>query len=91
MPLQAADELNVFISEFRVRGPNGADDEFVEIYNASGGNVDIGNWIIVKSSGCGATETTLTTIPINTILAPGQYYLVVKDGYYSGAITHLAP
>jgi hypothetical protein len=88
MPLQAADELNVFISEFRVRGPNGADDEFVEIYNASGGNVDIGNWIIVKSSGCGATETTLTTIPINTILAPGQYYLVVKDGYYSGAITH---
>ena len=30
----AAGEL--LISEFRLRGPNGADDEFVEIYNASG-------------------------------------------------------
>ena len=31
-PLGAADELNVFISEFRVRGPNGVDDEFMVIY-----------------------------------------------------------
>jgi hypothetical protein len=88
MPLGAVDELSVFISEFRTRGPGGADDEFIEIYNASGGNVDVGDWIIQKSSGCGSTETTLTTIPVGTILAPGQYYLVVKDGTYSGTTAY---
>lgn len=85
-PLGAVDELNVFISEFRTRGPNGADDEFVEIYNASGGPVDIGGWTIYKSSGCGATETLLTTIPAVT-LAPGQYYLVTKKDYYTGSVS----
>ena len=30
-PNAAADELKVFISEFRTRGPGGADNEFIEI------------------------------------------------------------
>src|ERR1043166_300131 len=35
---------NVVISEFRVRGPNGAADEFIELYNLSGAPVAIGGW-----------------------------------------------
>ena len=31
-----AAEAQLIISEFRVRGPNGANDEFIEIYNNSG-------------------------------------------------------
>ena len=35
--LQAAvASAQLIISEFRVRGPNGANDEFIEIYNNSG-------------------------------------------------------
>lgn len=92
MPGRAVDELNVFISEFRTRGPgigglNPSDDEFVEIYNASRGTVNIEGWTLQKSSGCGGTLNTLTTFPALTLLAPGQYYLITKDGFYSGAIT----
>src|SRR5262245_3553340 len=32
-PSEALGAPNLIISEFRVRGPNGANDEFVEIYN----------------------------------------------------------
>lgn len=84
-PLEAADELNVFISEFRVRGPNGADDEFVEIYNATGGSVSLNGWKLRKSSGCGTTLADLTTIGAINI-APGQYYLIAKSGSYSGSL-----
>src|SRR5215212_3058150 len=41
---------NVVISEFRVRGPNGAADEFVELYNLSGAPVAIGGWKIRGSN-----------------------------------------
>jgi len=88
-PLEAVDELNVFISEFRTRGPNGADDEFVEIYNASGADIDISDWEIQKSSGCGLSLASLVTISqgIPLQLAPGQYYLIAKDTFYSGSAT----
>lgn len=81
--MEAADELNVFISEFRVRGPNGADDEFIEIFNATGNTITLTNWSLKKSSGCGTTLADL--VPSFTItLAPGQYYLFAKSGSYSG-------
>src|SRR5918912_4464487 len=41
---------NVVISEFRVRGPNGAADEFIELYNLSGAPVAIGGWKIRGSN-----------------------------------------
>jgi hypothetical protein len=34
--LAAPAYAQLIISEFRVRGPNGANDEFIEIYNNSG-------------------------------------------------------
>jgi len=67
---------HLVISEFRSRGPNGDNDEFVELYNPSGAGVNIGAWMIRKSSSCGTSITTLVTIPANTILLPGQHYLV---------------
>lgn len=82
--MDAVDELSVFISEFRTRGPNGADDEFIEIYNATGTTINTTNWKIKKSSGCGLTSTDIVT-GINISLAPGQYYLFARSGNYSGA------
>ncbi len=83
-PAQAADKVSVLISEFRTRGAGGADDEFVEIYNATGNAVPLLNWEIRKSSGCGSTITSLATITANISLAPGQYYLVGKSPEFSG-------
>ncbi|MBE3067253.1 MAG: lamin tail domain-containing protein, partial [Chloroflexi bacterium] len=71
---------HLVISEFRSRGPNGDNDEFVELYNPSGAAVNIGAWMIKKSSSCGTSITNLVTIPANTILQPGQHYLVAATG-----------
>lgn len=69
----------VVISEFRSRGPGGAGDEFVELYNPTGAAVNIGGWVIKRSSSCGSTLTTLATIPNNVILPPGGHYLLVSN------------
>ncbi|HEX5603691.1 MAG TPA: lamin tail domain-containing protein, partial [Pyrinomonadaceae bacterium] len=37
---------NIVISEFRVRGPAGGNDEFVELYTLSGAPVAIGGWAV---------------------------------------------
>ncbi len=66
---------HIVISEFRTNGPGGAGDEFIELYNPSAVSVDIGGWKIRRSSACGTTLATIVTIPLNTILAPGQHYL----------------
>ncbi len=67
---------HIVISEFRTIGPLGADDEFVELYNPTGVPVNIGYWLINKSSGCGTGISTLVIIYYGTILQPGQHYLV---------------
>jgi hypothetical protein len=71
---------HIVISEFRTSGPSGADDEFVELYNPTGAAVNMGGWQINKSSNCGTFTLTLVTIPSNTILEPGQHYLVAASG-----------
>src|SRR5687767_15869035 len=80
---------NVVISEFRVRGPNGAADEFVELYNLSGAPVNIGGWL-VRGSNSSAFVSTRVTIAANTTLNPGCHFLVTNSsasgGPYSGAV-----
>ncbi len=81
-PLQVAIPSNVVISEFRTRGANGADDEFIEIFNPTGSAINLNNWLLRKSSGCGTTLADIATI--NTSLAPGQHYLVANGTGYTG-------
>jgi P pilus assembly chaperone PapD len=53
---------NVVISEFRVRGPNGAADEFIELYNLSGAPVAIGGWKIRGSNNAaGVSDRAIIT------------------------------
>jgi len=68
----------VVISEFRTRGPNGDNDEFVELYNPTGAAVNIGSWTIKRSADCGPVVISpLATLAANTILQAGQHYLLV--------------
>jgi predicted extracellular nuclease len=79
----------VVISQFRVRGPNGAADEFIELYNLSSEAVDISGWK-VQGSNSSAAVSIRATIPIETTLNPGCYYLLTNrstsGGPYSGAV-----
>ena len=58
----------------------GADDELVELFNPTGAAVNIGGWLIRKSSACGTSLQTLVTISSGTILQPGQHYLLAASG-----------
>ena len=88
-PVQAAPQkqaaTNIVISEFRTRGPNGGNDEFVEIYNPTTGPVDISNWRIRATSGSsGGTPGDRFTFLAGTILQPGQYFVITGSNYSGG-------
>lgn len=78
---------SVVISEFRTRGPDGAEDEYIELYNPTSSIVDMSGWKINVSNDTG-TISTRATIPASTILRSGQYYLIAKSGSggYSGVV-----
>jgi endonuclease G len=80
---------NVVISEFRVRGPNGAADEFIELYNLSASPVAIGGWKI-RGSNATAGVSDRATITAGTILQPRRHYLITNSstsgGPYSGSV-----
>jgi hypothetical protein len=74
---------HIVISEFRTRGPGGAYDEFVEIFNPSENLIDVGGWKLSASNDAG-TASTRATIPNGVNLLPGQHYLFAKSTSYSG-------
>lgn len=77
----------VVISEFRTRGPNGGNDEFIELYNRTSTDVAIGGWKVNGSNASG-TVSTRVTIAAGVTLGPGCYYLATNSasGGYSGAV-----
>ena len=71
------------ISEFRVRGPNGANDEFIEIYNNSGAD-----HTVMASSGTGygvaaSDGVTRCSIPNGTVIPNKGHYLCVNSVGYN--------
>lgn len=80
---------SIVISEFRVRGPVGGSDEFVELFNLSAAPVNIGGWTIRASNASGTVGTRLT-IAAGTVLSPGCYFLATNSstsgGPYSGGV-----
>lgn len=86
---------DLLISEFRVRGPNGANDEFVEIYNPSTTPFTVTTTDGSSGYSLGASDGVARfTIPNGTVI-PGQgHYLGVNSvayslsGYATGDVTY---
>ncbi len=76
----------ILISEFRTRGPGGASDEFVEIYNPTAASLLISG-LKIRVSTSGGSLSDRATIPAATTLGPGCHYLVANSTAYSGAAT----
>ncbi len=73
-----AQSTTIVISEFRTRGPLGANDEFVELTNISAASVDISGYTMRGSNNAG-TNSIRATVPAATTLPPGGHYLFVND------------
>ena len=85
--LQSVVNAGVVLSEFRTRGPAGAADEFVELYNNSDGAVDISGWTIKGSNSSGSTSTRLTVNAGTMIPARGHFLATNSSaGGYSGPV-----
>jgi uncharacterized protein len=86
----AAASTDIVISEFRVRGPNGGNDEFIELRNTASTPVNISDWL-VRGSNSSGTVGTRATIDDGTTLQPGGVYLLTNSGSsggpYSGTVT----
>ncbi|HEX5887852.1 MAG TPA: lamin tail domain-containing protein [Pyrinomonadaceae bacterium] len=75
---------DLLISEFRLRGPSGANDEFVEIYNP--GNADFTVTTADGSSGYSLVASdgvARFTIPNGTVIPAKGHYLGTNSGAYS--------
>jgi hypothetical protein len=77
-----ANASSLVISEFRVRGPSGANDEFVEIMNATGADHTVAGggtgYAIAASDG-----TARCVIPNGTVIPNKGHWLCVNSGAYS--------
>jgi predicted extracellular nuclease len=84
LPLQAAD---LSITQFRVRGPSGGNDEFVEVQNTGTAALDVSGYKLNASNASGTTGTRFT-FPAGTSVAPGCFLLLANGGSsgYSGAV-----
>ncbi|MCA1616827.1 MAG: lamin tail domain-containing protein, partial [Acidobacteria bacterium] len=87
----------VLISEFRTRGPAGAADDFVELYNATGAPLTVSaaggaaGWALVARSADGG-ESRSVIIPAGTVIPARGHYLVAGADYsLSGSAAPDAP
>jgi hypothetical protein len=93
-PLVEATALstNIVISQFRTNGSGGPTDEFVEIFNPTGSDINISGWNIRYSSSNGTpiTRCTIPSVPSAVVLSPGQHYLIASGGFDDGYVVDLA-
>jgi hypothetical protein len=80
-PCSLPSNINLIISEFRLRGPLGAADEFIELYNNSDAPL-----VICSSDGssgwaaASADGATRFVIPNGTLIPPRAHYLGANGG-----------
>ena len=75
---------DLLISEFRLRGPNGSSDEFVEIYNPSTQPLTVAAFDGSAGFALAASDGVVRfTIPNGTVIPGFGHYLGVNSGGYS--------
>jgi len=67
--------LPIKINEVRFNTSTNATNQFIELYNAGAGSVDISNWTLIHTPSQWAS-VKLATIPAGTKLASGAWYLL---------------
>ena len=78
------------ISELRFRGPSGASDEFIELFNAGTAPLNISGYTVDGNTNNSTAWATRATVPANTTLQPKQFYLLTNSsasGYSFPGVT----
>lgn len=72
------DVCDVVISELAAAGPNGASDEFVELFNGSNQAVNVGGWFLQYNSAALSGWQTKLTLPSGAVIPARGFYLVTS-------------
>ncbi len=89
---------SIVISEIQIAGTNGADDEFVELFNTSNTPIDLANWRLTRETSNGATTSAILISSMSGTIAPHSFFLATSrtalaspsaDLVFSNAGTHL--
>ena len=79
IPSTTAGQL--IISEFRLSGPNGADDEFIELYNTTGSRLTVQSADGSEGLGVAASDgATRCVVPNGTVIPVNGHYLCAHSG-----------
>ena len=85
--LSARSASGIVISEYRFRGPKGDNDEFIELFNAGSAPVNVGGWLVrVSANNIPTSLATRATIPPNTVIPAGCYFLVANATTTTGFV-----
>jgi hypothetical protein len=77
-------QAQLIISEFRVRGPNGANDEFIELYNNSGADHTVASTVPSTGYAVAASNgVARCVVPNGTVIPNRGHYLCVNSVGYS--------
>ena len=82
----AATAGQVIISEFRFRGAGGTGDEFVELYNNTGGALDISGFTLHALTAAGAQNLRYTVpgaLGSSTTIIPARSHYLITGATYS--------
>lgn len=76
-------DTGVVISELAGAGPDGSDDDFVELRNDGAETADIGGWEVYRCTASGRVRpgTLQVTIPDGTELEPGETWVAGSAGF----------
>lgn len=87
LSVSAAQAADLSVSQFRVRGPAGGNDEFVELFNGGTKVLDLSGYKLNASNASGTTGTRLA-LPAGTSIPAGCYLLLTNSASsgYSGSV-----
>jgi hypothetical protein len=76
---------DLIISEFRLRGPSGANDEFIELYNTTNAPIIVNSFdgsagFALAAPNAGGALTVLATIPGGLTIPARGHYLIANNG-----------
>ncbi len=80
-PAPAGCTGKVVINELMTRGPGGATDEFVELYNPNSCAVSLGGWKLAYKSKTGTGNTVLHTFAVGDSVAAGAFLVLGTSSF----------
>jgi len=80
-PARAEQANHIVISEIQAGTENGADDEFVELYNPTNQEIDLAGWELRKKNSSGNENNLVSSKKFVGIIKAKHFFLIAHENY----------